>query len=148
MHIFTTNITYRFAVAAVLFLLGGCAEGNFEIADTSRLPKWFHLPSGVGRADVSVTMDTYIVPTEKDVFTLRRKNGPTIAVVTAHRLGGYLEPKQLRSPPPAFPAGYPSYEVLTSGVIVDIIEHRRMEPIFYTTDDASVWRELGPQGGG
>jgi len=40
-------------------------------------------------------------------------------------------------------SGYPSYEVITLNGITDIIEHRRMEPIFYVTDDPAVWKELG-----
>ena len=46
-------------------------------------------------------------------------------------------------PPPGFPPGYPAYEVITVNGITDIIEHRKMEPIFYVTDDPAVWKELG-----
>jgi hypothetical protein len=53
-----------------------------------------------------------------------------------------LEPLRLKNPPQGFPSGYPSYEVVTVNGITDIIEHRRMEPIFYVTDDPAVWNEL------
>jgi hypothetical protein len=52
-------------------------------------------------------------------------------------------PFQLKHPPQGFPPGYPAYEVITANGITEIIEHRKMEPIFYVTDDPSVWRELG-----
>ena len=71
-----------------------------------------------------------------------------IAKVTAHRKGGYTEPKHLQSPPSGAPAGYPDYEVLIGNGVVDVIEHRKMEPVFYTTDDPSIWRELEASSGG
>jgi hypothetical protein len=54
-----------------------------------------------------------------------------------------LEPLQLKHPPPGFPPGYPSYEIITVNGITDIIEHRKPEAIFYVTDDPTVWKELG-----
>jgi hypothetical protein len=53
------------------------------------------------------------------------------------------EPLYLKHPPLGFPAGYPSYEIITVNGITEIIEHRKMEPIFYITDDPAVWKELG-----
>jgi hypothetical protein len=134
-------------VTAILGLMAACTEGTFELAKESRLPKWFDLPQGASRDDVTVTMDTYLFPNQKSVFTLKRKGGVTVSVVTAHRLGSYDQPKQLRNPPSGFPVGYPSYEVLTSGGKVDVFEFRRTEPIFYTSDDVSVWKELAPENG-
>jgi hypothetical protein len=54
-----------------------------------------------------------------------------------------LGPLQLNHPPPGFPHGYPAYEIITVKGITDIIEHRKMEPVFYVTDDPAVWKELG-----
>ena len=38
---------------------------------------------------------------------------------------------------------YPSYEIITVGKTTEVIEHRKMEPIFYVTDDPSVLSKLG-----
>jgi hypothetical protein len=54
-----------------------------------------------------------------------------------------LGPNQLKHPPPGFPPSYPAHEVITVNGITEIIEHRKMEPIFYITDDPAVWKELG-----
>jgi hypothetical protein len=51
------------------------------------------------------------------------------------------EPFQLKNPPQGFPSGYPSYEAIIVNGIVEIIEHRKMEPIFYVTDDTAVWKQ-------
>jgi hypothetical protein len=41
------------------------------------------------------------------------------------------------------PIPYPLYELLTANGITEIIEHRRMEPVFYITDNPEVSRKLG-----
>jgi len=45
-----------------------------------------------------------------------------------------------------YPKGYPSYEIITVGGITEIIEHRKMEPIFYVTDDPEVKAEFTNHG--
>ena len=126
-------------------VIGGCEwfpESTFELANESRLPKWITLPSGLTRTDVSLTMSYYIWPWgRRATFVLRDKNGRTWATVHGKVTG--LEPLQLKHPPPGFPAGYPSYEVIAVEGKTEIIEHRKMEPIFYVTDDPVVWKELG-----
>ena len=137
---------YISKIIVVLFavIVSGCAEGNFELSSESRLPEWFEIPKGMTRQDISVTMDTYLVPTEKSIFKLYDKTGKKLSVVKGKRFGGYLYPKKLKNPPPDFPEGYPSYEVIIADGIIDIIEHRKQQPIFFTTDDPAVWEELVP----
>jgi len=123
----------------------GCAwfpESTFELASESRLPKWITLPPGLTRADVSITMSYYIKPWGSSAtFILKDTKGQTLKKVDAKVKG--LEPLQLKHPPPGFPPGYPSYELITVNGVTEIIEHRKPEPIFYITDDPAVWKELG-----
>ena len=39
--------------------------------------------------------------------------------------------------------GYPRYSKVTINGITELIEHRRMEPIFYVSDDAELRRRFG-----
>jgi hypothetical protein len=120
----------------------GCSEANFDLAPESRLPKWFKLPAGLSRSDVTVTMDYYIPPWGRiAVFTMYDKKGHKIAKVTGKQKGD--SPNEIKNRPLGFPSGYPSYEIITVDSVTDIIEHRKMEPIFYVTDDSNVWKELG-----
>jgi hypothetical protein len=136
-------------LCVALVILGsvmvGCEwfpESTFELASESRLPKWISLPSGITRADVSITMSYYSMPWGGSaIFMVQDKKGQVQTKVYGRQRG--LEPLQLKHPPPGFPPGYPSYEVITVSGITDIIEHRKMEPIFYVTDDPAVWTELG-----
>jgi len=123
----------------------GCASSNFDLASESRLPKWFKLPQGLSRSDVIVTMDYYILPWgRKAIFKMWDKKGNKITEVIGKKKG--YEPIKLKQQKSGFPNGYPSYEIITADGTTEIIEHRRMEPIFYITDDPLVLAELGIQG--
>lgn len=132
-------------LAAVYLSLLGCGyfpESSFELGRESRLPKWFTLPPGLSRSDVTVTVNYYVKPLGRtSTFILLDAKKRKLAEVNGTQKG--LEPLKLKNPRPGFPSGYPSYEIVTVNGITEIIEHRQMEPIFYITDDPAVWAELG-----
>jgi len=122
--------------------MAGCAESSFELAPDSRLPKWFELPTGISRQDVKVTMDYYVLPWgRRATFKLLDAQGRKLSEKSWKQQD--LEPVTLKSPPPGYPRGYPSYEIITVNGVIDVIEHRKMEPKFYVTDDPLVRKELG-----
>lgn len=139
----------KFLVAALavscLATVVGCEyfpESSFELASESRLPKWITLPPELTRADVSITMNYYVKPWGRTAtFLLEDKKKQVLAKVNGNQKGS--EPLKLKNPTQGFPPGYPSYEIITVNGITEIIEHRKMEPIFYITDDPAVWKELG-----
>lgn len=134
----------RFIVAiAIAASMSGCMESSFILAPESRLPKWFDVPEGLSRDELKVTMAGYVYPGKRvAVFRLQEdKSFFSLKKVTGIARGSY--PLKLKNPPPGFPKGYPSYEVITVDGITDIIEHRKMEPIFYVTDDPAIWKEFG-----
>jgi hypothetical protein len=116
-------------------------ESAFELASDSRLPKWITLPPGLTRGDVSITMSLYDSLWGSDVtFVLQDKKGRTLKKIYGKQTPeGSLE---LKHPPPGFPPGYPAYEVITVNGITEIVEHRKMEPVFYVNDDPAVRKEL------
>jgi hypothetical protein len=87
-------------------------------------------------------MSYYVKPWGRSsTFILRDTKGQIRTKVNGKEKGS--EPLYLKHPPLGFPPGYPSYELITVNGITEIIEHRKMEPIFYVTDDPAVWKELG-----
>lgn len=122
----------------------GCAESEFDLAPESRLPKWFTLPTGVQRTDVTVKL-TYYGPLLGSqgtaTVTLRTQQGRTLNQIAATLKG--QEPQTLQPYSGTGRIPYPMYEVLTANGITEVIEHRRMEPVFYVTDDPEVRRKLG-----
>ncbi|WP_260738095.1 hypothetical protein [Tunturiibacter lichenicola] len=132
---------------ALGLLLKACEdlpESSFTLASESRLPKWITLPSGLTRTNVSVTMNYYLFPSSYASFTLQDAKGKEIQKENGEdKCGAGF---QLKDPPQGFPPGYPAYKPITVNGITEIVEHRKMEPIFYITDDTTVWkqyRELG-----
>jgi hypothetical protein len=120
----------------------GCPESDFTLAQESRLPRWFSLPPGVQRGRVTVSLVYYTAPLSGPpvaTVALRGSAGQTLdhVVATMSELHT-LQPYSGTGPMP-----YPIYEVLTANGITEVIEHRRMEPIFYVNDDPEVWRKLG-----
>jgi len=125
----------------------GCAESQFELAPDSRLPTWFTLPASVPRANVEVTLTYYSAPLigEPRATVTMRIRGSRISNQVVATLRG--EPQTLGPSSGSGRIPYPMYEILTANGITEIIEHRRMEPIFYISDDPEVRRKLGiPEG--
>lgn len=131
-------------VAFALLALTGCGrhpEASSSLANESRLPKWFTLQPNQARGNVTVTMDYYFNSSVgKATFTLRDSSGSVISKVTGKNKT--LQPLQRREKLPGYSEGYPSYEIISVGEITEIIEHRKMEPVFYITDDPEVKSEL------
>jgi|ERR1700733_1142153 hypothetical protein len=123
-------------LAAALALLVSCLESSFELAPDSRIPNWFHLPKGIPRSAVSVTMDDYIDSSGRWArFTLKITGGIALATVDG----------TMRGDQPQGPNG--NLEVVTVNGITDIVEHRMTGPVFYMTDDPDIWKALGLQVG-
>ena len=118
-------------------VIKGCEyfpESSFQLADDSRLPKWITVPPGLTRSDVSVTMNYLSLPLFNDTqFIVKDKSGKTLV-----KVGG--KSKDLHHG--IWPDYYPAYVVITVNGVPDIIEHRRMEPVFYVTDDPAIWKDL------
>lgn len=130
---------------AMSMLLAGCSffpEASFELARESRLPKWFVLPPGLSRTDVTVTMDYYSKASGRTAtFILLDEKMQKIAEADGTLQGE--KSHNLKNPTAGFPPGYPSYEIVTVNGVTEVIEHRRMEPFFYITDDPAVLAEFG-----
>ena len=74
-------------------------------------------------------------------FTLRDATGRTISSVIGQLQG--KEPLTLEPHGTTGRLPYPRYEIIVASGITEVIEHRRMEPIFYITDDPAIKRKLG-----
>lgn len=132
-------------MGVMVVLLSGCGvfpESSFVLSPESRLPRWFTPPTGTARSDLTVTMDYYAEPWGRTAtFKLKSKDNRTLVSMTGAVRGS--QPSHLGSAGTGSPAGYPLYQVVTVNGVVEVVEHRAMEPIFYVTDDAAVWKELG-----
>lgn len=149
-RIYRIPIVWVILAISVSATISGCEyfpESTFKLANESRLPKWIVLPPGLVRANISLTMNYYVKPWGRSAqFVLRDKNNRVIKKEVGKMRCS--EPFLLKnhSQDPSF--DYPAYEAITVNGITEIIEHRKMEPIFYVTDDAAVWRKYSASGCG
>ena len=99
---------------------------------------------GFDRAAVTVTLAYYVMPWRRTAtFKLFDGTGHKRQKVEGALAG--REPLTLTPHVYGQPLPYPAYEVITVNGVVDIVEHRRMEPVFYMTDDPRVWAQFGPR---
>jgi hypothetical protein len=83
-------------------------------------------------------MDYYIPPWgPRATFKLLGPKGDVLA-----EIGGPLKENEPQMSNSA--VEYPAYEVITIDGVTEIVEHRKMEPIFHVTDDPVVWASLAP----
>lgn len=129
------KINVKVILVFLTFVLTGCAESSFTLSQDSRLPKWFEVPEGMSRKELKVTMDYYVYPSNRIAIFKLYKNESLFPLkkVTGKQFGN--RPYSLNEAPPGLPKNYPLYEIITVDGITDVIEHRKREPIFYTTDD-------------
>jgi hypothetical protein len=130
------------AAAVIASAATGCQyfpESSFELANESRLPRFMSLPQGLTRAEVSITMSYYVKPWGRTAtFTMQGR-----------KVTGKLkcsEPFRLKKAMEESASDDPYYELVTVNGISEVIEHRKMEPVFYISDDPEVQKAI--QAGG
>jgi hypothetical protein len=126
-------LTACLAVACCRFF----PESYFDLADDSRLPKWFALPEGLSRSDVKVQL-YYYTGREVEVSLLTR-NGRTIQRVSG-LLSGH---RPLTLHPSDDPYTDPAFEFITINGVSELIEHPGRCSIFRINDDPKIWAALG-----
>lgn len=118
-----------FAAAAIAAMCTACTEGSFRLASDSRLPRWFSLPAGLKRSDVSVTIRYYTLSGPQiDLI------GPGGKVLTSVRGTHRWDPETERR---GF-TEYPTYSFIKVGDIEEIIEQRSPGDILYIADKVAV----------
>ena len=134
-----------FTVSVVSALcLGACASSEFRLAGDSALPKWFELPPGKTRADITVTMTNYgplFGSKRTATLTLTDRDGRVFSKLVADKVGN--QPRSLVPDPGTGPIPYPMYEVLVANGQSEVVVHRRPEPLFRIESDPEVRRRLG-----
>ena len=113
----------------------GCSESAFDLASGSRLPKVLAPPNGARRPGLSARLSYHLglwLGEGRGVSRLWLVRAPGIAVKEVI-CEAWDHPRSARTKPPT---PYPNFTIVNCNGVVDVIEHRRMEPIFYMSDDA------------
>ena len=118
----------------------GCSESDFDLASSSRLPKALAPPDGAKPAGVSARLSYHLglwLGEGRGVARLWLVGGAGIATKEVI-CEDWQHPRSAQT---EGPTRYPSFEVVNCNGVIDVIEHRRMEPVFYMSDDNAVQRE-------
>lgn len=134
------------ALGLLLKAWNSLPESSFTLASDSRLPRWIKLPPESSRTSVSVTMNYYLVPSTYVSFIMKdakdhvvhKADGKQICASAFHMINHPQGPLFSSS----------TYVPITVDGMTEIIEHRKMEPTFYVTDDPKVWKQYEERGCG
>jgi hypothetical protein len=131
----------KITLLVTISFLTGCLESSFVLSPESRLPKWLKVSPKISRTDLKVTMDYYSTFSggeyifklyQEGSFFRVQKITVDIADVKNIALKGLSQSQ----------TDYPKYYTVTVNGITDIVEYKKMEPIFYMVDDPAIWKEL------
>ncbi len=119
---------------------GWFPESNFDLANESRLPNWFSLPNGLSREEVNIELLYYVPPPlfKSNVKAIligpppeNKKLGTKIGI------GKKVLPKTSKDR-----SQYPRYKIININGIEEVIEHRKMEPFYYVSDNPTLKKSL------
>lgn len=121
-------------------LLGLSFEASYTLSPESRFPRWFSMPEGYGRKDLTVQIH-YYAPIPPFTYDLKAELlGPPPDFRVLDRASGMH-----RWHPDSERRGYqsnPGYVIASVNAIEEVIEHRGLEPIFYISDDPKLIDEM------
>ncbi len=124
----------------------GCREGQFELADASRVPQWFQADVGQNRSQFTVSLSYWIGSGGRWAsFTLRGPDGKVVRTET-----GKLRGEGPFTFPPRVPGTelrFPCFEAATVGDVTEIIEYRDNRGLFYLNDDSRTREAIERQAG-
>jgi hypothetical protein len=118
-------------------------ESEFTLAPESRLPKWFSVPSGYSRSDLTVKLTYYapLLPVDDTTLELSNRNGQKFSVITGQRCW-HPETNKKRNQYGGFDSNsYPHYVYVKVNGIVEVIEHVR-GPTFRIVDDPKLVKQV------
>lgn len=120
----------------------GCVESEFKLAPESRLPKWFSLPAGYTKDDVTVELTYYSspVPVDNAVFELVDRKGKKLSQVTGQMCWHPVMDKKRNKSGGFDPDSYPHYVYVHAKGALEVIEHSRGST-FKITDDPVLVKE-------
>lgn len=109
----------------------GFIESEFRLSPDSRLPKWFHIPSGYLRKDLKMTITFYTHPFLKKVKMVVKGPEPEQKVLM-EAIGDQRYHPETEDKPRDF---YPRYIIISVRDMDEVFENQKEGPILHITDD-------------
>jgi hypothetical protein len=119
----------------------GVFPTTFQLADDSRLPKWFTVPNGYSRSNSKMTIDFYTSPCFFCKDTVTTLYGPLPNNKEIMKIAGKFRwhPLSDRERYNKYPTtGYPNYSIMTVDGVDEVFEQRQAGNSLYITDDPDI----------
>jgi len=104
----------------------GLPESSFDLPSNSRLPRWFKVPDGRSRGDVSMRVMYYAPPFGGDDMRFDLEDRAGRILDQANQYGGFN------------PGEGPRYVICRVGATIEVLDHSVMGPIVRVVDDPAV----------
>jgi hypothetical protein len=135
-------------ILVIILSTGSCAvigagvEAKFVLAPDSRLPVWLSIPANVQRNDVVVILKYLTASQQSDdaVIEIQNRDGRVLGSVRGQTCWHPIMQSKKNKFGGFDSDVYPRYRYVKINGIAEVIEHRRMEPVFRVSDDADLRR--------
>ena len=120
----------------------GGVEARFVLAPDSRLPVWLSIPATVERSDMVVILK-YLTPSQQSddaILEVQDRGGRVLRSVRGQACWHPIMQNKKNKYGGFDSDVYPRYRYIKANGIAEVIEHRRMEPVFRISDDADLRR--------
>lgn len=117
----------------------GFMESQLKLAAESRLPKWFSVPPGYDRKDLTVSIDFFTSPSGMKVKMALY--GPSPERKKLEEKAGASRWHPMTEQKSGGKEGYaifPNYTIISIDGLEEVFEQRRPENILYVTDDPKI----------
>jgi hypothetical protein len=104
-------------------------ESNFELAPSSRLPKWLNVPTEYSRKDV--TVEIFLYTSYEATITAYGPGHKKLTEVRGTERYHPITAQQSRS-------AFPRYIVITVDGMPEVFEHKQRDNILSITDDPKI----------
>jgi len=111
--------------------IGWCPESNFKLSPDSRLPKWFTVPPGYNKKDLTVEFYFYVPPPPIKSNFKAILLGPSPEYRTLDRKIGIEQ----WHPANKSYTDYPKFTIATVNGIAELIEQKEATDILYVSDN-------------
>ena len=112
----------------------GLAESNFNLARESRLPRWFQLPDGVSRGDITVEFVYFLSKTK--IAAINNKTGKIFFSAEADQKHHPITEAESKRMKQGWPC--PSYVLISANGIEEVIAHIEKGDIVYIVEPSEV----------
>jgi hypothetical protein len=137
----TKNYIFILLITLAACSSRGCVESEFHLAKDSKLPVWFQIPDGMNRQDLDVIL-TYYTTGPADITLIDIRDGKSKPIIKI-KGENIHHPEYWAWAQEDWPnRSHPGFVVINVNGVSEIIEHKKMEPLFYVSNEATVQRTI------